>query len=37
MFGSFETQIHCEESEDILNYNLSLEDPRYFYEEGEDD
>ena len=37
MLDDFNLQIQCEDYEDILNYNLSLEDPRYFYEESEND
>ena len=37
MLDDFNLQIQCEEYEDVLNYNLFLEDPRYFYEESEND
>ena len=37
MFDDFSLQIQREEYKDVLNYNLSLEDPRYFYEESEND
>ena len=37
MLDDFNLQIQCEEYEDILNYNLFLEDPHYFYKESEND
>ena len=37
MLDDFNLQIQREEYEDVLNYNLSLEDPHYFYKESEND
>ena len=37
MLDDFNLQIQCEDYEDILNYNLFLEDPHYFYKESEND
>ena len=29
----FDTQVQCEELQEIINYNDQFEDPRYIYEE----
>ena len=37
MFDDFNLQIQCEDYTDTMNWNDSLDDPRYFYEESEND
>ena len=37
MLDDFNLQIQCEDYTEAANWNDSLEDPRYFYEESEND
>ena len=37
MLDDFNLQLQCEDYSDFMSWNDALEDPRYFYEESEDD
>ena len=37
MLDNFNLQIQCEDYADVKSWNDSFEDPRYFYEESEND